>query len=85
MPYLLDTNAWIHYLKHANSPVQARLRKTPVQDVAVCSIVWAELLHGTPQIGYSRPQIFIATSYTPADRPTKAFRAGGGKSCGREA
>ena len=46
MRYLLDTNAWIHYLKHADSPVSARLRRTPAREVAVCSVVWAELLHG---------------------------------------
>ena len=46
MRYLLDTNAWIHYLKHASSPVEAGLRRTPAQEVAVCSVVWAELLHG---------------------------------------
>jgi tRNA(fMet)-specific endonuclease VapC len=46
MRYLLDTNTWIHYLKHAGSPVEARLRQTPASDVAVCSVVRAELLHG---------------------------------------
>ena len=46
MRYLLDTNAWIHYLKHSGSPVEARLRRTPAQEVAVCSVVLAELLHG---------------------------------------
>lgn len=46
MRYLVDTNAWIHYLKHAGSAVEARLRRTPAQEVAVCSVVWAELLHG---------------------------------------
>lgn len=46
MRYLLDTNAWIHYLKNAASPVASRLRQTPAIEIAVCSIVWAELLHG---------------------------------------
>ena len=46
MRYLVDTNAWIHYLKHAGSPVEARLRRTPAQEIAVCSVVWGELLHG---------------------------------------
>ncbi len=46
MRYLLDTNVWIHYLKHVGSLVETRLRRTPVQEVAVCSVVWAELLHG---------------------------------------
>jgi tRNA(fMet)-specific endonuclease VapC len=46
MLYLLDTNTWIHYLKRVGSPVEARLRQTPAAEVAVCSVVWAELLHG---------------------------------------
>ena len=46
MRFLLDTNVWIHYLKNVSSPVASRLRKTPASEVAVCSVVWAELLHG---------------------------------------
>lgn len=46
MRYLVDTNAWIHYLKHAGSAVEARLRRTLADEVVVCSVVWAELLHG---------------------------------------
>jgi tRNA(fMet)-specific endonuclease VapC len=46
MRYLLDTNTWIHYLKRAGSSVESRLRTTPVSDIAVCSVLWAELLHG---------------------------------------
>ncbi len=46
MRYLLDTNVWIHYLKNVASPVALRLQKTPASEVAVCSVVWAELLHG---------------------------------------
>jgi predicted nucleic acid-binding protein len=46
MRYRLDTNVWIHYLKHLASPVEARLRRTPAHEVAVYSVVWAELLHG---------------------------------------
>lgn len=46
MSYLLDTNVWIFYLKHARSPVAARLKGTPAREIAVCSVVWAELLYG---------------------------------------
>ena len=46
MKYLVDTNAWIHYLKNPGSLVESRLRQTPAAEVAVCSVVWAELLHG---------------------------------------
>ena len=50
MRYLLDTNVWIHYLKSA-PPVEKRLRQTPARDIAVCSVVWAELLHGARKYG----------------------------------
>jgi tRNA(fMet)-specific endonuclease VapC len=46
MRYLVDTNIWIFHLKRFSSPIRARLSAHPVSDVAVCSIVWAELLHG---------------------------------------
>ena len=46
MAFLLDTNAWIVYLKSAQSPVRARLEKTWPSEVALCSVVKAELLHG---------------------------------------
>ena len=46
MRYLLDTNIWIFYLKNPSSLVGARLRKTSAHDIAVCSVVRAELLHG---------------------------------------
>jgi tRNA(fMet)-specific endonuclease VapC len=46
MRYLLDTNIWIFYLKNPSSLVGSRLRNTSASDIAVCSIVRAELLHG---------------------------------------
>ena len=46
MRYLLDTNIWIFYLKHPRSPVESWLRRTPADEIAVCSVVWAELLYG---------------------------------------
>jgi tRNA(fMet)-specific endonuclease VapC len=46
MSYLLDTNSWIHYLKHADSPIRARLEALQPADVMGCSAVRAELLHG---------------------------------------
>ena len=47
MRYLLDTNIWIFYLKNLSSPVGVRLRKTYVHEIAVCSVVRAELLERT--------------------------------------
>lgn len=51
MAYLLDTNSWIHYLKHANSPIRARLAALAPSDVVSCSVVRAELLHGAEKYG----------------------------------
>lgn len=46
MAWLLDTNAWIHYLKNASSPIAERLKRAVPSEVLVCSIVRAELMHG---------------------------------------
>src|SRR5688572_23417631 len=54
MRYLADSNVWIHYLKNRNSAVEERLHRTPAADVAVCSVVWAELLHGARK--YAKPE-----------------------------
>ena len=46
MIYLLDTNACIVYLNRPVSGVRRRLSTLPKQDVAVCSVVKAELFYG---------------------------------------
>lgn len=46
MRYLLDTNILIFYLKNPSSLVGTRLRNTSASEIAVCSVVRAELLHG---------------------------------------
>jgi tRNA(fMet)-specific endonuclease VapC len=49
MRYLLDTNIWIVYLKGRQQKVRQRLEATGVHEIAVCSIVWGELLYGARQ------------------------------------
>ncbi len=51
MRYLLDTNAWIIYLKNPASGVRSRLLSMSPQDVLTCSIVLSELLHGAEKYG----------------------------------
>jgi tRNA(fMet)-specific endonuclease VapC len=51
MAYLLDTNSWIHYLKHVDSPVRTRLESLQPNDVVSCSVVRSELLHGAERYG----------------------------------
>jgi tRNA(fMet)-specific endonuclease VapC len=46
MNYLLDTNVCIIYLKGKNLNLKQRLEAIPVQEIAVCSIVKAELCFG---------------------------------------
>ena len=46
MIYLLDTNACIVYLNSSNSSVMRRLQSLSPQDIAVCSVVKAELFYG---------------------------------------
>jgi tRNA(fMet)-specific endonuclease VapC len=46
MIHLLDTNAWISYIKSSASPVRSRLEQLPPNGIATCSIVKAELLYG---------------------------------------
>ncbi|MBE9233189.1 type II toxin-antitoxin system VapC family toxin [Cuspidothrix issatschenkoi LEGE 03284] len=46
MIYLLDTNACIVYLNRPLSNVRQRLKTIPPNDIAVCSIVKAELSYG---------------------------------------
>jgi tRNA(fMet)-specific endonuclease VapC len=51
MAWLLDTNAWIFYLKNPANPIHAELAKRDPSDILSCSIVRAELLHGAMKYG----------------------------------
>lgn len=46
MKYLLDTNVCIVYLKGRNLSLKQRLDRVSIQDIAVCSVVKAELCYG---------------------------------------
>ena len=51
MVYLLDTNAWILYLKQPESKIHARLSGLRPSEIVTCSIVLSELLHGAEKYG----------------------------------
>ncbi len=51
MAWLLDTNAWITYLKTPQSPVRAHLERLQPAEIHLCSVVKAELLHGAEKYG----------------------------------
>lgn len=59
MPYLLDTNAWIHYLKQPSSPIHTKLATLQPADVVTCSIVRSELLHGAEKYGDRNRRVAI--------------------------
>ena len=46
MRYLLDTNVCVMYLNGQSELVRDRILSTPTQDMAVCSVVKAELFYG---------------------------------------
>lgn len=46
MRYLLDTNVCVMYLNGRSTAVRDRLLSIPTQDIAVCSVVKAELFYG---------------------------------------
>ncbi len=53
MLYLLDTNFIIFALKDSQGRSATRIEQTPHNDVAICSVVEAELYHGATK--YDRP------------------------------
>lgn len=46
MTYLLDTNAWIAYLRQNNPHLIQRLQQQDPADIALCSVVLAALCYG---------------------------------------
>ncbi len=46
MIYLLDTNAWIGYLRQNHPKLVQRILKEKPEDIALCSVVLAELYYG---------------------------------------
>jgi tRNA(fMet)-specific endonuclease VapC len=51
MPFLLDTNVWINYLKNPGSPIHIKLATLQPADVVTRSVVRSELLHGAEKYG----------------------------------
>ena len=66
MAFLLDTNAWIVYLKSTQSPIRVRLEKLTPADVLLCSVVKAELLHGAQKYGNRERRLrILAETFSP--------------------
>ena len=47
LKYLLDTNACIRYITGRSIPLRDKIMATPVNEIAVCSIVKAEMFYGS--------------------------------------
>ena len=62
MQYVLDTNAWIVYLKDPNSSIRAKLASISPQQVVTCSVVLSELLHGAEKYGNRLQRLNIIKS-----------------------
>ncbi len=52
MRYLLDTNVCVMYLNSRSTLVRDRLLCVPLEDMAVCSVVKAELFYGALRISF---------------------------------
>jgi tRNA(fMet)-specific endonuclease VapC len=64
MKYLLDTNTCIRHLNQRSPSITRRLAELSVEDIAVCSVVKAELFAGaaksqTPAKTLIKQQIFL--------------------------
>lgn len=64
MIYLLDTNVCVMYLNGRSVAIRDRIQETSTQDIAVCSVVKAELFYGAlrsnnPEQNLARQQEFL--------------------------
>jgi tRNA(fMet)-specific endonuclease VapC len=64
MRYLLDTNTCIIYLRGKKISLRQKLDATAIQDIAVCSVVKAELAYGAmksanPEQNFKLQQAFL--------------------------
>jgi tRNA(fMet)-specific endonuclease VapC len=64
MIYLLDTNVCVQYLNGRSEAIRERIQQTDADDIAVCSIVKAELFYGAqrsqhPERTLARQQQFL--------------------------
>jgi tRNA(fMet)-specific endonuclease VapC len=80
MTWLLDTNACISFLRRPGTRLRARFEQLGPAELAVCSVVKAELYHGAlrcrePQVAWATAQRFLAPlrSYSFDDRAAERY------------
>lgn len=78
--FLLDTNTCIIYMRGKNTTLKQKLESTATKDIAVCSIVKAELFYGAmksanPELNLNLQQEFLAqfVSLTFDDQAAMTF------------
>ena len=81
MRYLLDSTVCVRYLNGRSSSVRDRLLATPAEEMAVCSVVKAELFYGAfrsnhPQRTLERQQAFFSQFVSLPLQDEDAFLAG---------
>jgi tRNA(fMet)-specific endonuclease VapC len=56
-PYLLDTNAWIEYLRGRNQNLRQHVAAVRPRDIRLCSVVVGELYHGAYKSSHCRDDL----------------------------
>ncbi len=64
LKFLLDTNACINYLNLPDSKISRKIMATPFSEIAVCSVVKAELYYGSkksknPMLNFAKQMKFL--------------------------
>jgi tRNA(fMet)-specific endonuclease VapC len=65
MPFLLDTNTCIHYLRQKNSAVLKQFRLHSPSDLRLCSIVVAELYYGAYKGQFQATNLQLLGKFLP--------------------
>ncbi|MCR4413203.1 MAG: type II toxin-antitoxin system VapC family toxin [Thermoguttaceae bacterium] len=66
MPYLLDTNTCIEYLRGRNAAIIERIRNTVPDELRLCSVVKAELFYGAYRSAYVSANLALLSSFFSA-------------------
>ena len=69
MTYLLDTNAWIAHLRQNNPRIAQHFLQVNAAEIALCSVVLAELFYGA----YHGPANRLATNLALISRLQQRF------------
>ena len=63
MTYLLDTNVCVVHLAGRSFKIRQRLQAMPASEIALCSIVKAEIFYGVMKGNYSQQSLALRQSF----------------------